>query len=90
MAIADMDMVLLVDAVEGDKVNIGRHLIDTAVVVTGSEDAGKELSRCRNGECPCWFHPRLGWRWSSKVVSCMLQLKDGFEEGLVGDHRFCG
>jgi len=41
---ADLVLFLLVDAVEGGKVNIGGRLVDVDVVVIGSEDAGNELS----------------------------------------------
>jgi hypothetical protein len=42
VAHADFVLFLLIDAVEGGEVYVGRRLVDVDVVVIGSEDAGRQ------------------------------------------------
>jgi len=42
VAHADFVLFLLVDAVEGSKVDVGGRIVDIDVVVIGSEDAGSQ------------------------------------------------
>ena len=43
-AISDFFLFLLIDTIEGGKVDIGGRLVDVDIVMIGSEDAGKQGS----------------------------------------------